>query len=154
MLHRGLESAEAPRRKLLAVGLCVCIALACAPNEDERPVRVIAHRGASAYAPENTLPAFRRALELGTEEVELDAQLSRDGVVVAFHDRSLERKTSGRGRVRDHEWEALRALEIGTWFDAAHPEASARYAGTRLASLAEIFAAARAGSTRTSRSRS
>ncbi len=54
-----------------------------------RPFHVIAHRGASAYAPENTLPAFRRALVLGAFEVELDVQLSRDDVVVLFHDATL-----------------------------------------------------------------
>jgi glycerophosphoryl diester phosphodiesterase len=105
-----------------------------------RPLRVIAHRGASAYAPENTLPAFQRALALGAVEVEVDVQLSRDGVVVAFHDRTLERKTAGRGRVHDHDWQELRALDVGAWFDASHAGAETRYAGTRLASLAQIFA--------------
>ena len=58
------------------------------------------HRGASGDAPENTLPAFRRALELGAFEVELDVQLSRDNVVVLFHDPRLDRKTDGSGAVR------------------------------------------------------
>ena len=72
------------------------------------PFRVIAHRGASAYAPENTLPAFERALELGASEVELDVQLSRDGALVLFHDRTLDGKTNLSGAVRDHTADALR----------------------------------------------
>ena len=62
-----------------------------------RPFHVIAHRGASADAPENTLPAFARALALGVVEVELDVQLSRDGVPVLFHDGTLDAKTPLRG---------------------------------------------------------
>ena len=74
-----------------------------------RPFHVIAHRGVSAEAPENTLPAFERALEIGVVEVELDAQLSRDGVPVLFHDGTLDAKTPLRGRVRDHAAEDLLA---------------------------------------------
>jgi glycerophosphoryl diester phosphodiesterase len=106
-----------------------------------RPFHVIAHRGASACAPENTLPAFSRALELGANEVELDAQLSRDGEPVLFHDDTLERKTGARGRVRDHDAAALGALDIGRWFDRRHPQAGRRFAGTGLATLDEAFAA-------------
>ncbi len=85
------------------------------------PFRVIAHRGASAYAPENTLPAFERALEVGAAEVELDVQLSRDDVLVLFHDRTLDRKTNLTGRVRDHAADALRGADIGSWFDDQRP---------------------------------
>ena len=105
-----------------------------------RPFRVIAHRGASGYAPENTLPAFERALELGAFEVELDVQLSRDGVLVLFHDRILDDKTDASGTVRDHDAEELRQVEIGIWFDREHHASGRRYAGTKLATLRELFA--------------
>ncbi len=106
-----------------------------------RPFQIIAHRGASAVAPENTLPAFRRALDLGAAEVELDVQLTRDGKVLLFHDASLERKTGLPGSVNEHSLEELSKVEIGSWFDRAHPEVATSFAGTRLASLDEVFAA-------------
>jgi glycerophosphoryl diester phosphodiesterase len=104
-----------------------------------RPFHVIAHRGASAQAPENTLPAFERALALGIVEVELDVQLSRDGVPVLFHDSTLDEKTSLRGRVSEHAASALRQAEIGAWFDRTHPASRERWQGTRLATLREAF---------------
>ena len=104
-----------------------------------RPFHVIAHRGASAYAPENTLPAFRRALELGAFEVELDVQLSRDDALVLFHDADLERKTTRTGRVRDYPVADLRETDIGAWFDREHPEIEEKFAGTTLITLGELF---------------
>ena len=103
------------------------------------PFRVIAHRGASAYAPENTLPAFVLAVEVGASEVELDVQLSRDGVLVLFHDRTLDAKTNLSGSVRDHGVDALRGADIGSWFDAEHPALEERFAGTGIATLDELF---------------
>ncbi len=103
------------------------------------PFRVIAHRGASAYAPENTLPAFERALEVGAAEVELDVQLSRDDVLVLFHDRTLDRKTNLTGRVRDHAADALRGADIGSWFDDQRPGFDKRFAGIGLATLDDLF---------------
>ncbi|MGB7963740.1 MAG: glycerophosphodiester phosphodiesterase [Propionicimonas sp.] len=70
-----------------------------------------AHRGARRQAPENTLPAFRRAIELGAEGVEFDVQLSADGVSVVIHDETLDRTTDGHGRVVDHTLGELRALD-------------------------------------------
>lgn len=104
------------------------------------PVRVIAHRGASATAPENTLPAIERALAQGATEVELDVQLSRDGVAVLFHDAMLDEKTDASGRVSEHDAATLRTLDVGAWFDATHPEVEERFAGTTLATLDEAFA--------------
>lgn len=74
--------------------------------------RIFAHRGARSVAPENTLPAFQKALEMGIDGIELDVQLSRDGHLVVIHDFTLERTTSGRGRVRDHTADELAQLEI------------------------------------------
>ena len=72
------------------------------------PFRVIAHRGASAHAPENTLPAFRRALVLGAREIELDVRFSADEEIIVFHDDSLDAKTNRKGRVRHHKAATLR----------------------------------------------
>src|SRR5579862_6854257 len=73
---------------------------------------VIAHRGASAEAPENTLRAFARALELGVDGIELDVQVTRDGVAVIFHDSTLMRLTGVRGRIADRAWPELRKLRM------------------------------------------
>lgn len=103
------------------------------------PFRVIAHRGASAYAPENTLPAFERAIALGAQEVELDVRFSSDDEIIVFHDDSLDRKTSHRGRVRHHDAATLRRADIGRWFDRQHPEIEPSFEGTTLVSLDEVF---------------
>lgn len=73
----------------------------------------IAHRGASGLCPENTLLAFRRAVEIGTDLIELDVLLSRDDALVVMHDQTLDRTTNGTGRVRDHTLEELRRLDAG-----------------------------------------
>lgn len=109
------------------------------PAAGSTPPEVIAHRGASAYAPENTLAAFRRAVAQSAREVELDVQLSRDDVLMVFHDGDLEAKTGGRGRIRDHDADTLRSLEVGSWFDGEHPGCSERFAGTPLNTLGEVF---------------
>lgn len=75
---------------------------------------VIGHRGAAGHAPENTAPSFRKAAELGCSMVEFDVRLSADGVPVVFHDDTLERTTSGHGRVGDTPSTALGALGIAT----------------------------------------
>lgn len=78
--------------------------------------RIIAHRGASAYAPENTLPAFRLAQEMGVYEVELDTQLTTDGQVVLCHDATLARYGHGPRRVEEMRWPELAGLDMGSWF--------------------------------------
>lgn len=79
----------------------------------ERRLLRIAHRGASAYAPENTLAAITKAAELGADMVELDVQVSADGVPVILHDIDLSRTTNGRGLVRDQSLAALKRLDAG-----------------------------------------
>jgi glycerophosphoryl diester phosphodiesterase len=75
-------------------------------------VRILGHRGASSDAPENTLAAFRLAMEQGADGVELDARLCRSGEVVVFHDERLERLTGATGRVADSSWADLARLEV------------------------------------------
>jgi glycerophosphoryl diester phosphodiesterase len=87
---------------------------------------VIAHRGASGSAPENTLAAFRRAVDLGADFVETDLQLSRDARLVALHDDRLERTTNGTGSVTSATVSELRLLDAGSWFLAEVPDASVR----------------------------
>ncbi|PWG62973.1 glycerophosphodiester phosphodiesterase family protein [Spiribacter halobius] len=80
---------------------------------------VIAHRGASAVAPENTLPALAAAADAGARWVEIDAQVVADGTAVVFHDERLERCSNGRGQLITAEWPALRHLDAGSWFAPA-----------------------------------
>lgn len=74
------------------------------------PCKVFAHRGASHYAPENTLPAFALAAAQGADGIELDVHLSKDGELVVIHDETLDRTTDGTGLVRDHTLAQLQAL--------------------------------------------
>ncbi len=97
---------------------------------------ILAHRGASDDAPENTLRAFGLALEQGADGLELDVTLSADGVPVVIHDDTLDRTTSGHGPVRGQTLAQLKAL------DAGYPaQFGAKFAGERLPTLAEVFAA-------------
>jgi glycerophosphoryl diester phosphodiesterase len=97
-----------------------------------RPL-IFAHRGACRVAPENTLPAFQAALDLGADGVELDVQYSSDGKLVVIHNPTLDETTDGTGRVTAHSFEELRVLDAGARFDP-------RFAGTRIPSLDEVLA--------------
>ena len=101
---------------------------------------VIAHRGASGVAPENTLAAFRKAVELGAGFIETDLQLSRDARLVALHDDTLERTTNGRGSVSSKTLQELRGLDAGSWFRTPHHEAAPSFAGERIPTIEEVLA--------------
>ena len=77
---------------------------------------IIAHRGASIYAPENTIAAFELAHQQGAQAVELDAKLSADGHVMVIHDQTVNRTTDGTGKVRDLSLHALKKLDAGIFF--------------------------------------
>lgn len=81
---------------------------------------IIAHRGASAYHPENTMSAFRSAVEMGAEMIELDILLSKDGVPVVIHDETLERTTNRIGKAADFDLKDLLTLDAGSWFSEKH----------------------------------
>jgi len=76
-------------------------------------VLVIAHRGASAYEPENTLRSIKRALNLGADMVEIDVRTTKDGHIVVIHDATVDRTTNGRGYVKDMTLEELKKLDAG-----------------------------------------
>ncbi len=102
---------------------------------------IIGHRGASGTAPENTLAAFRRAVELGAQYIETDIQLSRDAHLVALHDDTVQRTTDGRGSVAALTLEQLRRLDAGSWFRATdEPE---RFAGERIPTIEEVLSFSR-----------
>jgi len=122
-------------------------ALAGVPPLVETPPRqrhrlLVAHRGASAYAPEHTLAAYRLAIEQGADFVEQDLAVTKDGVLICLHDTSLERTTDVRrrfpGRVSylaaDFTLADIKTLDAGAWFDA-------RFAGERVPTFDEAIAA-------------
>jgi len=98
-----------------------------------RPI-IIAHRGASAHAPENTLAAFELALAEGADAIELDAKLSADGHAVVIHDMTVDRTTGAHGRVKDLLLSDLRSLGAGGFF-------SAKFRGEKIPTLEEVFEA-------------
>jgi glycerophosphoryl diester phosphodiesterase len=75
--------------------------------------KIIAHRGASGHAPENTMAAFQLAMEQGADGIELDVMLSKDGRLVVFHDHTVDRTTNGTGRVKDMTLAQLQSLDAG-----------------------------------------
>ena len=88
----------------------------------EHPI-AMAHRGSMLLWPENTMTAFQGAVDLGYRYLETDLQISRDGVLVAFHDNTLDRTTDGRGPGSDYLWEELREMDAGYRFQPAGSEA-------------------------------
>lgn len=101
------------------------------------PLR-IAHRGASGagLAPENTLAAFERAIEIGVDILEVDVHATVDGQIVAVHDSTLDRTTDGRGSVRDQSLDQIRRVDAGSWF-------ADDFRGERVPTLQEVLELAR-----------
>lgn len=93
---------------------------------------VIAHRGLSGKAPENTMAAFRLAIDAGADMIELDVTLTSDGELVVIHDDTLQATTNGRGKVMKHTLAELRALDAGSWFGS-------QFTGERLPLLSEVL---------------
>jgi glycerophosphoryl diester phosphodiesterase len=94
----------------------------------------LAHRGAKEVTPENTLPAFERALEMGAHGIELDVQLTFDDVPVIMHNFKLDETTDGEGTIPEHTLEQLKAFDAGAHFGE-------EFAGTEIPTLAEVLEA-------------
>ena len=90
------------------------------------------HRGASGYAPENTMAAFEKAVELGADGIELDVQLTKDGELVVIHDETIDRVSDGSGWVKDYTYAKL----IKHNFNRTHPE----YKHAQIPTLEEVYA--------------
>lgn len=94
---------------------------------------VIAHRGYSKVAPENTLAAFEAGIQAGADAIELDVRPTKDGHLVVIHDESVKRTTDGEGKVSSLTLEQVKQLDAGAWFDA-------RFVGERVPTLDEALA--------------
>jgi len=100
---------------------------------NELPVPLILyHRGAKNYAPENTLAAFKIALEMGADGFELDTQLTLDGHIIVYHDRIVDRTTNGHGKPFQLSLTELRELDAGSFF-------SEKFRGEKISTLDEVF---------------
>jgi glycerophosphoryl diester phosphodiesterase len=106
------------------------------PDAARARVQVLAHRGASAYAPENTLAAFRLAVEQKADWLEMDVQQTKDGRLVVFHDLRMERTTNGFGPLRELTLEQVQQLDAGSWYGS-------NFAGERVPTFEEAVALAR-----------
>jgi glycerophosphoryl diester phosphodiesterase len=96
------------------------------------PLGACAHRGDMKHFPENTLPAFASAVAKGAHMIEFDVYLTKAGVPVIIHDRTVDRTTDGKGNVTDFTFEELRNLDAGSWFDP-------KFVGTRIPTLQETL---------------
>ena len=146
---------------LFHAALALCLACSQASEEladvsaGSSPALLIAHRGASAYAPEHTLEAYQLALEQGADFIEPDLQITQDGVLIALHDLTLERTTNAadvfpdrfreelfrgetvrRWYVNDFTLEEVRRLDAGSWFDE-------KFKGLRIPTFSEVIELAR-----------
>ncbi|MEO9473952.1 MAG: glycerophosphodiester phosphodiesterase family protein [Cyclobacteriaceae bacterium] len=99
----------------------------------EKYVEIIAHKGASGIAPENTMAAFKAALDLGVDMIELDVRNTNDEEIIVFHDETLDRTTDGSGLVHDYTLEEIKKLDAGAWFGEA------KYVGERVPTLKEVL---------------
>ncbi|KNF09491.1 glycerophosphoryl diester phosphodiesterase [Gottschalkia purinilytica] len=93
---------------------------------------IIAHRGASAYAPENTISSFKKAIEMKSDGIELDVQMTKDNEIVVCHDEMLNRTTNGVGYIKDLTLKEIKALDAGSWYNE-------KYKGEKIPTLEEVF---------------
>lgn len=77
---------------------------------------IYAHRGASCYAPENTMISFKKAVTMGADGIEIDVHMSKDGYLVVCHDEKVDRTTNGNGYIKDINMKELKELDAGSWF--------------------------------------
>ena len=95
-------------------------------------INVIAHRGASSSAPENTIEAFKLAMEEGADMLELDVRQTRDSQLVVIHDVTIDRTTDGSGRINDFTYDQLKRFDAGSWFQ------NGRFAQARIPLLQDV----------------
>ena len=139
--------------KLVIILVILLVALTATPAEaapgqrasTDAPVLNIGHRGASGYAPEHTIPSYDLALKQGADYIEIDLQMTADGVLVAMHDDTLNRTARGpaencTGLVIEKTLEQIKTCDVGSWFNETYPQyANPDYVGLQIPTLEEIF---------------
>jgi len=107
----------------------------------EGDVKLIGHRGYAGVTPENTVTSFTKAVKAGADMVELDAQMTKDGRIVVFHDDTLNRITGAEGRVSDYTLEEIQSMDAGTWFGS-------EFSGEKIPTLNEALYSLWVGNTK------
>lgn len=109
-------------------------------SENKRFPLIIAHRGASAMMPENTIASFRQAIEDGADGLEFDVRITKNGVPIAFHDATLKRIADKSFRVINLTSDELQTVDAGSWFNARNPQkANANFSNERISTFEEIL---------------
>ncbi|EJP98476.1 glycerophosphodiester phosphodiesterase [Bacillus mycoides] len=103
-------------------------------------IKNIAHRGASAYAPEHTIEAYKLGQQLNGDYIEIDLQMTKDGRLIAMHDETLDRTTNGTGLVRNHTLTEIKQLDAGSFFNEKYPDlAKEEFKNAKVPTLEEII---------------
>ncbi|PGS43826.1 glycerophosphodiester phosphodiesterase [Bacillus cereus] len=103
-------------------------------------IKNIAHRGASAYAPEHTIPAYKLGQQFKGDYIEMDLQMTKDGHLVAMHDETVNRTTNGTGLVKEQTLEEIKKLNAGSFFNEKHPSlAKKEFEDAKVPTLEEII---------------
>ncbi|PGC86744.1 glycerophosphodiester phosphodiesterase [Bacillus toyonensis] len=103
-------------------------------------IKNIAHRGASAYAPEHTIAAYKLGQQLKGDYIEIDLQMTKDGHLVAMHDETVNRTTNGKGLVKEHTLEEMKQLNVGSFFNEKYPNlAKKEFENAKVPKLKEII---------------
>ncbi|WP_435892178.1 glycerophosphodiester phosphodiesterase [Peribacillus simplex] len=106
----------------------------------EKKIVNIAHRGASGYAPEHTIPGYQLGEQMKGDYIEIDLQMTKDGRLIAMHDEKVDRTTNGTGLVKDLTLAEIKKLDAGTWFNEKYPQlAKKKYEGLTVPTLEEVF---------------
>ncbi|MBY7102259.1 glycerophosphodiester phosphodiesterase [Bacillus sp. 6YEL31] len=103
-------------------------------------IKNIAHRGASAYAPEHTIAAYKLGQQLKGDYIEIDLQMTKDGHLLAMHDETVNRTTNGKGLVKEHTLEEMKQLNLGSFFNEKYPNlAKKEFENAKVPKLKEII---------------
>ncbi|WP_240703127.1 glycerophosphodiester phosphodiesterase [Cohnella luojiensis] len=106
----------------------------------ENSTVIVAHRGASGYAPENTLDSYRIGVRMQADYIEIDLRLTKDGELIAMHDETVDRTTNGTGLIKNMTLTEIKALDAGSWFnDKNQAYGSEEYVNEKVPTLKEIF---------------
>ncbi|QMV39969.1 glycerophosphodiester phosphodiesterase [Cohnella cholangitidis] len=155
MLRRWLKPMEIPRLYFYVMHVFLLLSIAgfiiwLTGNDSslrrafssESKIATVAHRGASGYAPESTLAAYRLGIRMKADYIEIDLQETKDGELIALHDETVNRTTNGSGRVKNMTLAEIKALDAGSWFNEKHEiYAREEYVNEKIPTLREIFEA-------------
>ncbi|WP_099159477.1 glycerophosphodiester phosphodiesterase [Virgibacillus ndiopensis] len=110
------------------------------PNLNPNRILNVAHRGASGYAPEHTIPSYDLGEKMKGDYIEVDLQMTKDGTLIAMHDEKVDRTTDGTGYVKDMTLAEIKQLDAGSWFNEQYPEkAKPEYDGLKVPTLEEVI---------------